>query len=99
MSTRHNEKKGDPIFRPGDKVKIVDCPRYCEFSWIGSMNKYCGMEVVVTKAIWSIGHGCYAYRIDVDNSRHAWCANCFEEDSIIEESDSDISLLIPWLDM
>lgn len=82
-------------FCVGDMIKIVDAPYMkCAYSWIRSMDKYCGREAVIIKASFDAIRNCYRYHIDADNGAHAWCKGCFEQVlPDIEESALDICAL------
>ena len=76
-------------------IKVVDTPYMkCVYSWVGSMDKYCGREVVVATVEWDNMRKCYRYYIDADGGTHSWCKGCFEPVfPDIEESSLDIRSL------
>lgn len=89
------KKDNKQEFCVGEIVKVVDVPYMdCKFSWVRSMNRYCGRDVVIENAEWDKFNRCYRYIIDADNGVHAWCNGCFEQVlPDIEESALDICAL------
>lgn len=85
-----------PRFQVGDVVRIVDTPyNDCPFSWVEGMDDYCGWEVTIEDVFWVERHKTHGYLLDCDDGCCTWCENCFVREADIEESDSDISVLIP----
>lgn len=89
----------EPIYRVGDKVRIVDKPYAdCPFSWVGAMNRYCGHCATIEEVLLELEWGATneeGYRIDTDEGEFVWCATCFEPvDEDIEESDVNLEVLL-----
>ena len=90
------EEKTQARYTKGDIVRVVDEPyKDCPFEWIGEMDDYCGQTATITSVTWNKWAKAWGYSIDIDEYCCTWCEDCFVPESDIEESDADISLLIP----
>lgn len=94
---RREEKLANSKFQVGDKVIVVDEPFYsCPFDWADEMDEFCGNEVTIDGFQYFPWCDALGYFIDEDNGNFTWCENCFAVPiPDIEESDADISFLIP----
>lgn len=87
-------REPDAKFKVGDIVRVVDTPyKDCPFVWVDEMSDFCGEEVKITDVFWIESLNAHGYLISEDCGDSTWCENCFVQESDIEESDEDISVL------
>lgn len=82
------------IAQVGDTVTIIKASD-CRFGYNHLMKCYIGQEAIVKSVRWMSGAKGYAYFLDVDNMRYAWCDKCIAriDDTEIEESDVSVDIL------
>ena len=85
-----------PEYNIGDMVRIVSKPyKECPFTWVSSMDNYCGMEAEITDKRYSAAYGQYKYSVNVDGNRFGLCGNCFESsEEFYAANQDDISFLM-----
>ena len=76
------EEMEHPTYQVGDTVQIVSAPyKQCPFSWIATMNQWCGHIVTIRGVEYSTMYQRYRYLVkegDRDIVGIVLCVDCFE---------------------
>ena len=81
------------LFQVGDVVRIVYEPYMrCPFNWVPDMDECCGVLTAVREVHFRSDKKVWQYK--VAGFAWSWCENCFVIEQEIEESATDIAMLL-----